>query len=539
MSSRERVGKYVVKGVLGRGAMGEVLLGEDALVGRLVALKLMQGGDAEAAERFLQEARVIGGFQHPNIVMLYEFGFEAGEPFLAMERVLGQGLDQWMRQPHVLAEELAVAEGIAAALAYAHARGVLHRDIKPSNVHVTPEGQAKLMDFGIARSATAKLTATGTVLGTPMYMAPETLETAEYSERSDLFSLAVLLYEMWSGSNPFTAPSIATTLRNVLVLEPRDLAQLRPDLPPAVARAVMACLAKAPAARLPNVKALQQALAGAGSGAAPAGLAAGETAALELSPPAAVAVPAESPAASRTPPPAVRSPLGFVLALVVGVAAGVWLLRPGSEEGVGGRTPSVILVPPIGVEPGDIRASAAKPPVEDAAAPPATTPAAPRASPARSVTAASAARTEATPTPSAGPSLAPASPAPTPQAEPSAPALTAPTRLAAAPTPSPTPAAPQPRMPVLLSISPAAGRRGTSVRLEVVVETWSEGYKPVILHGRRPAVGLSVSGGQRLEAGHLRLTLSIDADASLGAYTLVLADAGGRFTNGLGFEVTL
>lgn len=95
------------------------------------------------------------------------------------------------------------------------------------------------------------------------------------------------------------------------------------------------------------------------------------------------------------------------------------------------------------------------------------------------------------------------------------------------------------RMPALVSISPAAGRRGASVRIEVVVEAWSEGYKPVILHGRRPAVGLSVSGGQRLEGGRLRLTLSIDADASLGAYTLVLADPAGRFTNGLGFEVTL
>ncbi|MCM2257566.1 MAG: protein kinase [Vicinamibacteria bacterium] len=541
MSSRERVGKYVVRGVLGRGAMGEVLLGEDALVGRLVALKLMQGGDAEAADRFLQEARVIGGFQHPNIVMLYEFGFEAGEPFLAMERVLGLGLDQWMRQPHVLAEELAVAEGIAAALAYAHARGVLHRDIKPSNVHVTPEGQAKLMDFGIARSATAKLTATGTVLGTPMYMAPETLETAEYSERSDLFSLAVLLYEMWSGSNPFTAPSIATTLRNVLVLEPRDLAQVRPDLPPAVAQAVMACLAKAPAARLPHVKALQDALAAArgAPASALAGVAPGETAALALPTPArarsaAPTATVAAPAAWSGPAPArVRNGLGLAFALAVGVAAGVWLLRPtppAEPEVVPGSNPPASAATPV--------ASPALPAATPE--PSASTPPAPQAAPSRLARADGASSPEPRPTPEIQPSPPPATPTPMAQAAPSETPLSAPpVRAVAAATPSPEPEPQAPRVPVLVSISPAAGRRGTSVRLEVAVEAWSEGYKPLILHGRRPAVGLSVSGGQRLEAGHLRLTLSIDADASLGAYTLVLADPGGRFTNGLGFEVTL
>lgn len=541
LSSRERVGKYVVKGVLGRGAMGEVLLGEDALVGRLVALKLMQGGDAEAADRFLQEARVIGGFQHPNIVMLYEFGFEAGEPFLAMERVEGQGLDQWMRQPHLLAEELVVAEGIAAALAYAHARGVLHRDIKPSNVHVTPEGQAKLMDFGIARSATAKLTATGTVLGTPMYMAPETLETAEYSERSDLFSLAVLLYEMWAGSNPFTAPSIATTLRNVLVLEPRDLAQVRPDLPPAVAQAVMTCLAKAPAARLANVKALQDALAVA-HGAPPSALAAvapGETAALTLPTSAALPAAPAAPVAAQAASPApaqVRRGLGLGLALAIGVATGLWLLRP-VPPAEPERRPDPIAASPAATTPAAEPTAASPEPSAAVTPPPQAV-----AKPAR-------ATTVATPQGEAGPTLEPrprpsapaATPTPAPQPSPTPLPLPAPTVKAAvvAATPSPAPEPQAPRMPVLVSISPAAGRRGTSVRLQIAVETWSEGYKPVILHGRRPAVGLSVSGGQRLDGGHLRLTLSIDADASLGAYTLVLADAGGRFTNGLGFEVTL
>ena len=527
MASRDRVGKYVVRGVLGRGAMGEVLLGEDPLVGREVALKLMQGGDAEAAERFLQEARVIGSFLHPNIVMLYEFGFDGGEPFLAMERVEGEDLERWLRQPRALDAQLVVAEGLAAALAYAHARGVMHRDIKPSNVHVTPQGQAKLMDFGIARTEAAKLTATGTVLGTPMYMAPETLETAEYSERSDLYSLAVLLYEMWAGANPFVAPSIATTLRNVLTQAPADLAGLRPDLPPAVSRAVMACLSKSPAGRLPSVEALRAVLAAARV--APA--AASETTALDLerAAPPTMALPAEQPPAppgAASASPALdaarwRGPTLAAGALVV-TAAALWLLRPPTPAPVApapttqGQRPSPEpTASPTPLPSPEVPGAAARPTARPAPATPAATP--PPAA-------------AATPSPTPLPTP---SPSPEPRPTPSAPPVSTPA------APLVTPAVPAPQPPQLNSIAPAAARRGASVRVEVAVEGWSEAFRPVVLHGRRLAVGITVSGGRQLEGGKLRLTVSVDGDAALGSYTLVLTDGQGRASNGLAFEVTL
>jgi serine/threonine-protein kinase len=537
VASRERVGKYVVKGVLGRGAMGEVLLGEDPLVGREVALKLMQGGDAEAADRFLQEARVIGGFLHPNIVMLYEFGFDAGEPFLAMERVEGEDLERWLRQPRPLDAQLLVAEGLAAALAYAHARGVLHRDIKPSNVHVTPQGQAKLMDFGIARTDAAKLTATGTVLGTPMYMAPETLETAEYSERSDLYSLAVLLYEMWAGANPFAAPSIATTLRNVLTHAPADLAVLRPDLPAGVARAVMDCLSKSPADRFPGVEALRAVLAAARV--APA--AAGETAALDLerAAPPTMALSADEPPASRQEPsdaraaaPASTRSRGPALAVVsvVAAAAGLWLLRT--------PAPGPAPVAPTPTTPGPVPSLQATPSPTPLPSPEPTAAATalrtPRPAPAATPGATPVPTSRVAPTPTPLPA-ATAPPSPGPRLTPSATPLSTPAAVA----PLVAPAAPAPQVPQLGSISPAAARRGASVRVEVAVEGWSEAFRPAVLHGRRPAVGIAVSGGQRLEGGKLRLTVSVDGDASLGSYTLVLTDGQGRTSNGLAFEVTL
>ncbi|MCL4821460.1 MAG: protein kinase [Vicinamibacteria bacterium] len=535
MASRERVGKYVVKGVLGRGAMGEVLLGEDPLVGREVALKLMQGGDAEAADRFLQEARVIGSFLHPNIVMLYEFGFDEGEPFLAMERVEGEDLERWLRRPRSLASQLAVAEGLAGALAYAHARGVLHRDIKPSNVHVTPQGQAKLMDFGIARTEAAKLTATGTVLGTPMYMAPETLETAEYSERSDLYSLAVLLYEMWAGANPFAAPSIATTLRNVLTQAPADLASLRPDLPPAVSRAVTACLSKSPGERLPGVEALRAVLAAARV--APA--AAGETAALErapATPPTTALRAGEAPAAQQEPPspPAAgsasarsRGPALAVAALAV-AAAGVWVLRnPGPEPVPAAPSPTTQVAHP------------ASPPPTPAAPLPSAEPAVPASTrPTPGATPAAPTATAATPSPTPLPTLSP-SPSPEPRPTPTASPVSTPASTPGPAAPSVTLAQPAPQAPQLTSMAPAAARRGASVRVEVAVEGWSQAFRPAVVHGRRPAVGIKVSGGRQLEGGKLRLTVSVDGDAALGSYTLVLTDGQGRTSNGLAFEVTL
>jgi serine/threonine protein kinase len=245
----EKIGKYTVIELLGRGGMGEVYLGEDPYIGRRVAIKMIKGADPDARDRFLHEARVIGGLAHPAIVSLIDFDFSGDEPFLVMELLKGQGLDKWIRQAHTLREKLVILEDVCQALAFAHENGVLHRDVKPSNVQVLPNGHAKLMDFGIARGGAARLTATGAVMGTPEYMAPEILRDASYSAKSDLYACSVLLYEMFTGENPFAAKTVAATLTNVLTHTPKDLGSVRADIPEALSAAVMRCLEKEPEAR--------------------------------------------------------------------------------------------------------------------------------------------------------------------------------------------------------------------------------------------------------------------------------------------------
>jgi serine/threonine-protein kinase len=210
------IGKYEVAHRLGEGAMGEVFLARDPFIGRSVAVKLMKTDSAGDRERFLQEARTVGALSHPNIVVLHDFGFHDGRPFLVMEFVPGRNLEDWLREPHTLDEHLKIVEGLCRALLYAHERGVLHRDLKPSNVQVLPEGDCKLMDFGIARTGTGRLTTAHTVLGTPSFIAPEILEEAAYSASADVYSAGVLVYEMLAGVNPFAGKTVASTLHNVL-----------------------------------------------------------------------------------------------------------------------------------------------------------------------------------------------------------------------------------------------------------------------------------------------------------------------------------
>lgn len=237
--------------------MGEVYLGLDPTIGREVAIKTIlpsSTGGSEAQQRFEREARAAGMLNHPNLVTIYEFGQDQGVLYIAMEYVKGHDLEELLRDraiPH--SEALEILAQVCDGLACAHRAGIVHRDIKPSNVRVTRDGhrlQAKVMDFGVARLNNSDMTATGMVMGTVSYMAPEYIRTGKPDPRSDLFAVGVMLYESLSGRKPFageTTPSILYKIVNEAPkpIEPNHLQ----GLSPAIRRVLERALDKDPEAR--------------------------------------------------------------------------------------------------------------------------------------------------------------------------------------------------------------------------------------------------------------------------------------------------
>jgi predicted Ser/Thr protein kinase len=206
----EHIGRYRLVSEIGRGAMGIVYLGEDEGLGRRVAIKtiLASMDTAEQAgylARFKQEAKALGGLNHPSIITVFEFGDEGGIAYLAMEYLEGKDLRELISARKLdLASAVDVAAQVADGLAFAHGRGVVHRDVKPGNVMVIEGNRAKVMDFGIARVRTSDLkTQTGLMLGSPRYMSPEQVLGRAVDHRSDIFSLGLVLYEMLTGAPPF------------------------------------------------------------------------------------------------------------------------------------------------------------------------------------------------------------------------------------------------------------------------------------------------------------------------------------------------
>jgi serine/threonine protein kinase len=258
--ARRSFGDYDVESVLGKGAMGMVYLARDRRIGRRVALKTVQvqqqfDDESEATEfyqRLQREAEVCGAMQHPNIVTLYEPGYENNViVFLATEWVDGESLRDRLKRskPLPLEDALRISEDILRGLAYAHAKGVIHRDIKPANILLSTEGQAKIADFGIARPVDSTLTAVGSMLGTPNYMSPEQVKCADVTERSDLFSVGVVMYEMLAGVKPFAAPDVSNILRNVVERVPVMASEANTEVPEPLARFVAHLFAKAPGDR--------------------------------------------------------------------------------------------------------------------------------------------------------------------------------------------------------------------------------------------------------------------------------------------------
>jgi serine/threonine-protein kinase len=251
-------GRYRFLEKLGAGGMGEVYLAEDTKLNRKVAIKFIQPGSApddQANRRLLREARAAAMLDHPNICAIHEVGEEAGRSFIVMQYLEGETLDlRIKREPFNLTHALGIAVEVADALSDAHAHGIIHRDIKPSNVIVTPRGQAKVTDFGLAstgsgaRAAESEtqslLTSADAVMGTVPYMSPEQLTGDQVDARSDIFSFGVTLYEMVSGRRPFASETTAATASAILTQEPPPLTRYRADLPEELQRIVRKCLEK-------------------------------------------------------------------------------------------------------------------------------------------------------------------------------------------------------------------------------------------------------------------------------------------------------
>jgi eukaryotic-like serine/threonine-protein kinase len=258
-----QVGRYQILETLGVGAYSKVVRGHDPLIDRSVAIKLFspQLVQGEARQHFLREARVVGKLSHPSVITVHDMGIEESThtPYMVMELVEGQPLDKIIAKGSI-AFPLACqwAGHVAEALAAAHRRAVIHGDIKPANILITNDNRVKLTDFGMARLASHQTDAA--VRGTPAYWCPEQILGRAQDERSDLFSLGVVLHEMLTGINPFAGDSIPTVCNQILSSTPLPPSRSNPSIPAALDEIVASCLNKEPKFRMASADALAEQL---------------------------------------------------------------------------------------------------------------------------------------------------------------------------------------------------------------------------------------------------------------------------------------
>jgi predicted Ser/Thr protein kinase len=259
--------RYEVEELVGKGGMSSVYCARDDVLERRVALKILHehfSGDPEYVERFRREARAIARLNHPNIVTVIDRGEFEGRQFIVFEHVPGENLKEIVERegPLSVSQALALTHQIARGLSFAHDNGVVHRDVKPQNVLLDETGGAKVTDFGIARSLEPEdgLTETGALLGTSDYIAPEQATGRPVDERSDQYSLGVLLYELLTGEVPYRAGSfMAVAMRHVRDPVP-SVRERRPDVPAQVDAIVARAMSKSPEDRFPSIEAMMAAI---------------------------------------------------------------------------------------------------------------------------------------------------------------------------------------------------------------------------------------------------------------------------------------
>jgi serine/threonine protein kinase len=260
-----RIGIYRLVRTLGRGSMGTVFEAVNEKSGQRVALKVLSAAlsnDDELAERFRREALSVAHLHHPNITQTLDFGEEGERLYMAMELLEGNDLRVLIERgaSGSLGQRLRVMTQVASGMGFVHAHGLVHRDLKPGNIHVTPQGVAKIMDFGLVRLGDSNMTRTGMVMGSPAYMSPEQLRGEKVDARCDVFALGSVLYELLTGQRAFPGKGMTQIMMQVVQGEPAPLALAAPEAPHALAMVVERCLRKEPAARYQTAGELHAAL---------------------------------------------------------------------------------------------------------------------------------------------------------------------------------------------------------------------------------------------------------------------------------------
>ena len=258
--------RFVIKQAVGTGGMGAVYLASDERLGESVALKIMHGMallDPAAGDRLRREASAARRISHPNVVKIHDVGEDAGHVFLSMEFVDGQSLKQLISRHNMLPLDRvrAYVSEICAGLSAAHQQGVIHRDLKPANIIVMPDQRVKIIDFGLARIANLEgMTATGMLLGTPEYMAPEQIKGGHIDPRTDLYSLGALTYHAITGRPPFSGDNPISISLAHTTEQPIPPSRLRPGLPAEWDAFVLRALSKAKEDRFDSAEAMREAL---------------------------------------------------------------------------------------------------------------------------------------------------------------------------------------------------------------------------------------------------------------------------------------
>ena len=243
-------GRYQIIEELGRGGMGKVYKALDQKINEKVALKLINpliASDIKTVERFSNELKFARKIRHQNVCQMFDLGEAEGIHYITMEYVQGEDLKRLIRKVGNLSpgQAIAIAKQICAGLAEAHKLGIVHRDLKPQNILVDEEGNARIMDFGIARSLKTKgITGAGVMIGTPEYMSPEQVESKEIDQRSDIYSLGIVMFEMVTGQIPFEGDSPFSTGIKQKIEAPPDPQELNPNIPGDLSRLILKCLQK-------------------------------------------------------------------------------------------------------------------------------------------------------------------------------------------------------------------------------------------------------------------------------------------------------